>query len=126
MAYRKKDDIRQEVDELFFMYNYIFENYPVPTNNFDNNNIYITFDSYNHESRQAQTLYELITGEYKGYPVSEVILHTHGGSSNGVEMTVPKRNKGLAKYRELKKDNPDFNNPDKAPEYAKQIVDSYN
>lgn len=125
MEYIKNDDIRKEVEELFSMYNYIFQNYP-ETNNFENNEIYITYDKRNHESRQAQALYELITGEYKGYPVSEVILHTHGGSSNGVEMTVPKRNKGLAKYRELKKDNPDFNNPDKAPEYAKQIVDSYN
>ena len=34
------------------------------------------------------------------------------------------RKKALAKYDELK-NNDDFNSPDQAPEYAKQIVDSY-
>lgn len=35
------------------------------------------------------------------------------------------RKKALAKYDELKNNHGDFDNPDKAPEYAKQIVDSY-
>ncbi|WP_144903409.1 hypothetical protein [Leuconostoc mesenteroides] len=123
MAYIKKDDIRKEVDELFSMYNYIFQNYP-ETNNFENNEIYITYDNHNHESRQAQALYELITGEYKESPVSNIILHTHGGSSNGDYSTVKKRKKGLDKYRQLKNEL-DFNDSNQAPKYAKQIVDSY-
>ena len=123
MAYIKKDDIRKEVDELFSMYNYIFQNYQI-TNNFENNEIYITYDNYNHESRQAQALYELITGEYKDFPVSNIILHTHGGSSNGDYSTVKKRKKRLDKYRQLKNEL-DFNDSEQAPKYAKQIVDSY-
>lgn len=35
------------------------------------------------------------------------------------------RKKALAKYDELKNEHNDFDNPEQAPKYAKQIVDSY-
>ncbi|WP_312693887.1 hypothetical protein [Leuconostoc pseudomesenteroides] len=53
--------------------------------------------------------------------VATLILHS---IDNGTENDSIRRKTMLAKYDELRSKS-DFNNPDKAPEYAEQIVDSY-
>lgn len=123
MVYRTNAEIRQEVEELFYMYDYLYthieEDYIKP------NDYLITYDGHNDNNarRLSEQLHELITTEYKTRPVSGAILRTpQGGASNATELTTPTRDQMLKVYRELKSKD-DFTDSAKAQGYAKQIVE---
>lgn len=123
MVYRTNAEIRQEVEELFYMYDYLYthieEDYIKP------NDYLITYDVLNDTDarRKSNILHDLITNVDKDRLVGDKILRTPlGGTGNGIELTTPTREKMLKVYRELKTKD-DFNDPAKAQEYAKKIVE---
>lgn len=114
------------INETFNLNLYLYNNYVSESGKkFDN---YLVFDA-NTEYHDFLT-YENYVQEIKDNPnminnASELAdkmfkLLRHLGDDSDTE----KRKTMLAKYYELK-DKPDFYNPDQAPKYAKQIVDSY-